>query len=202
MSILKIFSQKKTNKIDNYRFYASGIIDHGYTPQGLRWHSKQSQEIRFEQLLALLPLDTKSIADAGCGFGDLYGYICLSEKYSLHYIGLDALEIMVEEAIKRTRQVAIYRCDILNDPLPMAEFYLCSGALNILTQNAAFRFIERCYDASSRGVIFNFLEGNKDSKTFNYLRGSDIKALGEKLGANVVFRRRYYECDCTAAFYK
>jgi SAM-dependent methyltransferase len=202
VGIFKIFTQKKTNKIDNYRFYHSGIIDHGFTPQGLRWHSKQSQEIRFEQLLALLPLDTKSIADAGCGFGDLYDYIRSNGRSTLRYSGLDALDLMVEEAIRRTQQETIYHCDILHDPLPMAEFYLCSGALNILTKNAAFRFIERCYDASSRGIIFNFLEGDKESKTFNYLRGSDIKVLGEKLGAKVVFRRHYYECDCTAAFYK
>ncbi|ADR33275.1 hypothetical protein Sulku_0609 [Sulfuricurvum kujiense DSM 16994] len=202
MNIFKKFTKQKSNRIDNYRFYHTGIIDHGYTPQGLRWHSKQSQEIRFHQLLALLPYDTQSIVDAGCGFGDLYDYIRLNGKYTLHYIGLDSLDMMVEEAIKRTQQEAIYRCDILNDPLPMAEFYLCSGALNILTRNAAFRFIERCYDASSRGIIFNFLEGDKDSKTFNYLREGDIKALGEKLNARVVIRRHYYECDCTAAFYK
>jgi len=189
------------NRIDNQKFYHSGIADHGYTPQGLRWHSKQSQEIRFQQLLALLPSDTESVVDAGCGFGDLCGYIRSNGKYSLRYIGLDALEIMVEEATMRTQE-RIYQCDILVDPLPEAEFYLCSGALNILTKNAAFQFIERCYRASSRGVIFNFLEGNKDSKTFNYLREGDIKYLGEKLDARVIFRRHYYESDCTAAFYK
>lgn len=201
MSIFNIFTKPKTSRIDNYRFYHTGIIDYGYTPQGLRWHSKQSQEIRFDQLLALLPLDASSVVDAGCGFGDLYGYIRSIGKHSLHYTGLDSLEIMVEEATKRT-QGTIYRCDILLDSLPNAEFYLCSGALNILTRKAAFQFIERCFNASSRGMIFNFLEGDKESKTFNYLRESSIKALGEKLNARVVLRRNYYENDCTAAFYK
>lgn len=63
------------NRIDNDRFYISGIIDHGLTPQGLRWHSAHSQEIRFEQLFSLLPAGSFSIVDAGCGFGDLYHYI-------------------------------------------------------------------------------------------------------------------------------
>lgn len=201
MSIFKRFTQKKTNRIDNYRFYSSGIIDHGYTPQGLRWHSKQSQEIRFHQLLSLLPLDASSIADAGCGFGDLCGYIRSNGRNHIDYIGLDSLDFMVEEAAKRTREMILCR-DILCDPLPPAEYYICSGALNILTHDAAFLFIERCYNASLRGVIFNFLEGSKESKTFNYLPENDIEKLGEKLEARVVFRRHYYESDCTAAFYK
>lgn len=119
----------------------------------------------------------------------------------MDYIGLDSLEIMVQEASRRTREVVLCR-DILHDPLPAAEYYVCSGALNILTQDAALFFIERCYNASLRGVIFNFLEGNKASEMFNYLLESDIKAFGEKLGAKVAFRRHYYENDCTAAFYK
>lgn len=189
------------NRVDNELFYHSGIIRHGYTPQGLRWHSKQSQEIRFDQLLLLLPSDALSVADAGCGFGDLCGYFRSAGKHLLRYIGLDSLDIMVKEASIRTGE-AVFHCDILTDPLPPAEFYLCSGALNILTRKAAYRFIERCYRASSRGMIFNYLEGNKESKTFNYLKESDITRLGEKLGARVVFRRHYYENDCTAAFYK
>ncbi len=200
--MITIFAkQKKMNRIDNYHFYHSGIIDYGFTPQGLRWHSQQSQEIRFEQLISLLPLDTASIVDAGCGFGDLCGYIRSNGKHIVDYIGLDALKIMVDEASNRTQET-IFQCDILHDPLPSAEFYLCSGALNILTENAAFKFIERCYDASSRGVIFNFLEGDKDSKVFNYMQEADIQRLGKTLNAQVVFCRNYYESDCTAAFYK
>lgn len=188
------------NRIDNEHFYQSGIVKYGFTPEGLRWNSRESQEIRFSQLLSLLPLDAHSVVDAGCGFADLFGYI-RSQRTSIDYTGLDSLEVMVQEASRRVGE-RIYRCDILIDLLPHGEFYLCSGALNILTHNAAYRFIERCYNASSRGVIFNFLEGNKESKTFNYLQEADIKYLGERLGARVVFRRHYYENDCTAAFYK
>ncbi|HLD23096.1 MAG TPA: class I SAM-dependent methyltransferase [Sulfuricurvum sp.] len=189
------------NRIDNEHFYHSGILKYGYTPQGLRWHSRDSQEIRFSQIVSLLPLDTLSVVDAGCGFGDLCTYIRSNKRYTLRYIGLDSLELMVEEASRRTGE-AIYQCDILNDPLPDGEFYLCSGALNILTHNAAYRFIERCYDASSRGVIFNFLEGDQESKTYNYLHASQISKLAEELGAQTFFRRHYYENDCTVAFYK
>lgn len=190
------------NRIDNYRFYASGIIEHGLTPKGLRWHSKHSQQIRFNQLLSLLPNTVISVVDAGCGFGDLYHYLHQRTDKSIEkYIGLDSLDMMVHEASIRTGQT-IMQCDILYDPLPKAEYYLCSGALNILTQDGAFLFIERCFHASMRGLIFNFLEGDTESKTYNYLREESIRELAKRLNAKVVFRRNYYQKDCTAAFYK
>lgn len=194
-------SSNLMDRVNQEDFYQDGIFEHGLTAEGLRWHSRQSQEIRFHQLVSLLPFNTASIVDAGCGFGDLYTYLCAHGKDSIHYIGLDALDIMVKEAQKRTGQ-SIYQCDILHDSLIEGEFYICSGALNILTLEGGYRFIQRCYEASTRGIIFNFLEGKKTSKTYNYLQAHKIEKLGEKLGARVIFRRGYYENDCTVAFYK
>jgi hypothetical protein len=51
-------------------------------------------------------------------------------------------------------------------------------------------------------MVFNFLEGEKESKTYNYLQADKLKKLGQEMGAQVVFRRGYYEKDCTVAFYK
>jgi len=189
------------DRVNKEEFYQDGIFEHGLTAQGLRWHSPQSQEVRFHQLVSLLPFDAASIVDAGCGFGDLYPYLCAHGKNSIHYTGLDALDIMVKEAQKRTGQT-IYQCDILHDPLPKGEFYICSGALNILTLEGGYRFIERAYSASTRGMIFNFLEGKNQSKTYNYLQAHKIEKLGQRLGGRVIFRRGYYENDCTVAFYK
>lgn len=189
------------NRVDNQRFYYSAISEHGYSPEALCWHSQESQEVRFYQILSLLPTDACSVVDAGCGFGDLCGYIDAFGKHTVEYVGLDSLDRMVSEAKRRTDK-EIFKCDILYDLLPKREFYLCSGALNILTRTAAYLFIKRCYSASSRGMIFNFLEGDKESKTYNYLRAERIQKLGTTLGARVVFRRNYYDKDCTVAFYK
>ncbi len=190
-----------STKIDNKRFYHTAIAQYGYTPQGLHWHSRHSQEIRFKQIVSMLPSRVDSIVDAGCGFGDLCLYLRQTKFSAIRYIGLDLLDVMVEEASVRTGE-SIYRCDILNDPLPEGEFYVCSGALNVLTSEGALRFIERIFHASSRGVIFNFLEGEKESKTYNYISKETIQKIGEQLGATVSFREGYYESDCTAAFYK
>jgi SAM-dependent methyltransferase len=189
------------SRVDNTTFYHASITEYGLNAKGVHWHSSEAQEIRFKQLLALLPADTQSIVDAGCGFGDLYWFMSDKQRTLIEYIGLDALEVMVHEAQIRTAKM-IYQCDILNGPLVDGDFYLCSGALNILTRYEAHRFIRRCYDASSRGVIFNFLEGEDTSKTYNYLQRNQIEALGNHLGARLKFRTGYYKEDCTVAFYK
>lgn len=189
------------SRIDNAAFYHASVAQYGLNARGVHWHSTYAQEIRFEQILALLPSNAQSIVDAGCGFGDLYWSMSDQQRESMKYIGLDTLELMVREAQIRTGKT-IYQCDILNDPLPTGEFYLCSGALNILTRYEAHRFIRRCYDASQRGVIFNFLEGEDTSMTYNYLQMNQIEGLGRYLGARMKFRLGYYKEDCTAAFYK
>ncbi|MBD3799411.1 MAG: class I SAM-dependent methyltransferase, partial [Epsilonproteobacteria bacterium] len=180
----------------NKQFYHKAIVKNGFTPQGLGWHSKSSQEIRFHQILNLLPDQLSSVVDAGCGCGDFYLYLCKHRSDSIDYIGLDALSIMVHETKKRTGREA-HTCDILEDDLPKGEYYICSGALNILTKEQSFRFIERCYEASHRGIVFNFLEGEVCSKTYNYLKSSEIQQLADKLGGRSIFRRGYYQCDCT-----
>lgn len=189
------------SRTDNTAFYHAAISQHGLNARGLHWRSQEAQKIRFDQLCSLLPHDAHTIVDAGCGFGDLYLYLCSNGRDSIRYTGLDSLEIMVTEAAARTAQ-PIYRCDVLHDPLIDGEFYLCSGALNILTRYEAHRFIRRCYETSKRGIIFNFLEGEDTSMTYNYLRITQIEALGNHLGARIEFRRGYYGEDCTAAFYK
>lgn len=188
-------------RIDNERFYHAAIAEHGLNARGVHWRSKEAQEIRFDQLLSLLPSDVQEVVDAGCGFGDLYSYMQGLNQVPNVYIGLDVLDVMVQEARRRTSQV-IHQCDILNDPLIEGDFYICSGALNVLTRYEAHRFIRRCFDASKRGMIFNFLEGEDTSMIYNYLRASQIEALGKSLGARMEFRSGYYRDDCTAAFYK
>lgn len=188
-------------RVDNAAFYDASIRQYGISAQGVQWRSRVSQEIRFDQLLELLPLDAIEIMDVGCGFGHLYHYLPMRNKEHLSYRGVDVLEKMVKIARERTRQ-RIDQCDVLEDELESAEFYVCSGALNILTRYEAHRFIQRCYQASQRGFVFNFLEGEDTSHMYNYLLASDVEALGYFLGACMEWRRGYFENDCTVAFYK
>ena len=143
-------------KIDSERFYTSAIEKFGVTAQGVNWASKKTQTLRFNTILKLLPDDLSmcSIVDAGCGFGDFYLYLKKKKRLPKHYIGIDSVLDMYSIASQNTSQ-EILNADICNDALPNADYYICSGALNVLTPFETIQFIQNCYSSSKIGFIFN-----------------------------------------------
>lgn len=190
-------------RIDNEAFYSAAISKYTDSAQQVHWSSFESQQIRFKTLRRFIPdnLQSLTIADAGCGFGDLFFYLQKEPFPPGHYIGLEIMKPMIESARERTG-CPIISCNILYDPLPEADFYLCSGAMNILTRFETHLFIQRCFEASRRGFVFNLLKGEDDSLVYNYFLPGEIKKLGWELGAKVQIKGGYLPRDFTVAFYK
>ena len=189
-------------RIDNKKFYLSAIKNHGLSARGVNWNSKESQEIRFDALLDMLPKDLSSlsIADAGCGFGDLYTY--MNKNTPKKYIGIDSLSQMCSIASKKTSQTII-KADICKDTLPFAEYYLCSGAMNVLNSFETHQFIRNCYLACGNAFIFNILHGEKKSDTYNYFSTCQIEDIAKELNVwHVQTRVGYLENDITVGFFK
>ena len=191
-------------RIDSEKFYTSAIEMHGTTAKGVNWHSKESQRIRFDMLLELLPkeLSDFTIVDAGCGFGDFYFYMKKKKRVPKKYIGIDSLLDMYSIASEKTGE-EIIMADICRDTLPSAEYYVCSGAMNVLNSFETHLFIRNCYDSCSKGFIFNILHGEKKSETYNYFTTSQIEEIAKELDVKeVVFREGYMEDDVTVGFFK
>ncbi len=190
-------------KIDTKKFYAASLKKYGKTAQGLHWSSDEAQQIRFEILRRLLPkeLGLYHIVDAGCGFGDLYLYLEEKNSLPLHYSGIDCMLEMVEEAKKRT-SCEIFTGDILRDSLMEADFYCCSGAMNILDPFETQLFIRRCYDAARYGFVFNILRGERDDLLYNYMQVEAIEAIATTLKATCKITTGYLEYDMSVALYK
>ncbi|MBU1657556.1 class I SAM-dependent methyltransferase [bacterium] len=191
-------------RIDSEKFFTSAINMYGTSAKGVNWHSKQSQEIRYDILLEILPknLSSISIADAGCGFGDFYLYIEKRANLPKNYIGIDSLVDMYSIASEQTG-CEIIIADICKDPLPHADYYICSGAMNILNEFETHLFIRNCFLACSEGFIFNILHGDKQSQTYNYLCTSQIQKIAKDLNvARVEFKDGYLEDDITVGFFK
>ena len=190
--------------IDDVTFYSSAIQKHGITAKGVNWASKENQLLRFKIILDFLPKDlTKfTIVDAGCGFGDFYNYLLKKKRVPKKYIGIDSLLDMHSIASNATGQEIIH-ADICKDKLPTADYYVCSGALNVLTPFESYQFIQNCYASSRRGFIFNALYGDKESETYNYIKPSQIKNMLDAM--NVTTKREekdYIENDITLGFYR
>lgn len=188
-------------RVDTHEFYQSAIDQHGATAEGVHWNSRNTQECRFEVLRALLPEDigNLTLVDVGCGFGDLHCYLARHQDLPGCYIGLDTLDSMVSIARERTGE-DIRLIDALTDPLPAADYYLCSGAMNTLTKYETFCFIERCFSASHRGFVFNLLRGtDDDGDIFNCRHPDEIRQWAEQLGAQLTLREGYLRGDFSAA---
>jgi len=191
-------------RIDSQKFYIASLKKHGVTPQGLHWFGKESQEIRFDTLLELLPSNLKefSIADAGCGFGDFYLYMKEKNTLPKSYLGIDSLKEMCRITQKRTGCHTL-KADICKEPLPQADYYICSGALNILSSFETRLFLQNCYSSSHCGFIFNILYGDIKSEIYNYINKQALETIAKDLGVTQLkYIQDYMEGDITVAFLK
>ncbi len=191
-------------RIDSEKFYTSAIEMHGTSAKGVNWASKKNQLLRFKAILELLPqkLDTFSIADAGCGFGDFYLYMSKKKSLPKEYIGIDSLVDMYSIASEKTG-CEIIIADICRDELPIKDYYVCSGALNVLTPFETYQFIQNCYNSSKHGFIFNILYGEKESSTYNYMNKTEIIKIAKDLDVkNIEFLDDYLNNDISVIFLK
>jgi SAM-dependent methyltransferase len=190
-------------RLDNTSFYLDSLTSHGETAKGVQWQSTHTQELRFKVLRKLLPEDLSemTVVDAGCGFGDLYRYLDRCNSPPGRYIGLDVMAPMVDAARRRTG-CEIRVCNVLEDRLPKADYYLCSGAMNNLTREETWVFIRRCFAASGHGFIFNLLKGTDGPGSYNYQQPRDLLALARELGAESRLEEGYLSGDFTMGFLK
>jgi len=185
------------SRIDNEKYYSEVVQRHGVSAQGVHWNSQETQYRRFEILLEMLALDeSTSIVDVGCGFADLYLYMQAKKMRFGTYIGLEVMKSMVDEASQRvTCEIRV--SDVLCDTLPEADYYVCSGAMNILTREETYLFIRRCLSASKKAFVFNLLEGEDDSMVYNYFRPKEIEAFAKEWGVSYKMKRGYLPRDFT-----
>ena len=191
-------------RIDSEAFYKNAIKKHGFTPAGVCWLSFAHQQIRFETICELLPDDISNftVTDAGCGFGDFYTYLKNSTLLPQKYIGIDSLETMCSIAKEKTAQ-KILHADITNTQLPVSDFIVCSGAMNVLTAFETTLFIQNCYKASKKAFIFNILCGEDKSETYNYLSKDKIEQFAQELNVKkLLLREDYLNDDITVGFYR
>ncbi len=145
---------------NNTQFYKRVIKKYGISARGVHWNCEESQYLRFEILSEFIKDDIKDsvIVDAGCGFGEYYNYLYDNDLKPKEYIGIDCEEEMINPALKRFLNTKFVLKNILEDKLPAADYYICSGAMNTLDKKEVLLFIKRSYKASKKGFIFNFLK--------------------------------------------
>lgn len=151
-------------------YYTEKVVAHGATAAGVDWNSKESQELRFEQLLRVVdPGRPYSLIDYGCGYGALVELLDRRGD-DFAYTGLDISPEMLERA--RTVLAADRRCTLVDDvgSLEPADYAVASGVFNVrldhdrTTWSAyVLNTIRTLHRLGRRGFAFNMLTSYSDT---------------------------------------
>lgn len=180
---------------DNQDFYNESITKYGISAQGVHWNSHSTQYKRFDVLTNFIEDDIteSSVIDAGCGMGEYYNYLMDRQLKPKKYIGIDCEKDMINISKKRYPHPDFLVQNIFEDELFSSDYYVCSGALNILEENEFYTFIKKCYEKSLKGFVFNFLK----SDSYNNIKKEDVLDFCSKLTPNIQTKDNYLENDFT-----
>ena len=182
-------------KLVNKDFYEKSIKDFGVTAQGVHWNSKFTQYKRFEVLTKCIKkeITNSTIVDVGCGFGEYYKYLSYNHQSPQKYIGIDCEEKMIDICNIRFPNEEFFVQNILIDKLIEADYYICSGAMNILTYDEVELFIKRCFVVSQKGFVFNYLK----NVTFNDIKQYEIEEICKRYTENIIIKDGYLDNNFT-----
>jgi cyclopropane fatty-acyl-phospholipid synthase-like methyltransferase len=165
--------------ISNY--YSAKIKEYGRSPLGVDWNGKESQFLRFQQLLKIVQVDGEfSIIDVGCGYGALIDYL-RSNFRKFKYIGIDISEEMIASATAQYEKDESVRFHVLSNTPTHADYCVASGIFNVRLKhdkNEWWSYLRSTLDhlneASGMGFSFNCLTKYSDNeKMHDYLYYAD-----------------------------
>ncbi len=146
-----------------YRYHKERIEMFGAgTTDALGWKKPENQRKRFEILSQIGDMNGLSVLDAGCGHGDLRGF--LAEKYpGVRYAGIDQMEELLDIATERYGSLpgtTFYLGDCWTADLPNMDYVLASGLLAYRNsrQDFIFRMIDKLFATARLGLGFNLLK--------------------------------------------
>jgi SAM-dependent methyltransferase len=152
------------------RYYGEKISTFGAVPQGVDWKDEYSQNIRFEQLLKILPGRKEvTLNDLGCGYGAIYLYKNLAKRLR-HYYGYDISEDMLAGARNLIKDCKAEF--IKSDRITKEVYYsIASGLFNVKLdadiktwEEFILETLSNMNEISSKEFAFNCLTSYVDYK--------------------------------------
>ena len=174
------------------RTYRKNVKKYGFTPRGLFWNSRESQENRFKILSKLLLKYSKNIdneiriADIGCGYGDLNSYLLQNFVKKFSYKGYDINPQFIDYCKTLNKNNENF-FSVSDHPLETCDFSIMNGTYNYAINENIRRWekylihnLEKCYKHSKIGIIFN-LQHSKSTKIVNSIFYTSRFSMEEKL---------------------
>lgn len=96
-----------------------------------------TEKLRTNLLIILLRFNVKTFLDAGCG--DLTWMGPMLNKINTRYIGVDVVDMLINEHKKKFPDTEFHVKDITTDALPMADMMMCRDCLFHMSNEDIFK---------------------------------------------------------------
>ena len=162
-------------------YYSEKLAEFGDTPRGVDWNGKESQFLRFKQLLKIVDTNSPfSLNDLGCGYGALLEYLNKG-RLDFRYIGYDISSAMIDTAKSRYSQIPNVQFIKSSNIKEIADYCVASGIFNVklnYSDNEWWEYLtttlDMLHNTSHKGFAFNCLTLYSDAeKMRNYLYYAD-----------------------------
>ncbi len=155
---------------DYLKPYQEAVDAHGGTFDATLWRSKEGQATRFKIFCDFIDFNDCTILDVGCGIGDFAEYLLKRDVSFSAFHGIDAMDAMIQTATNRGLAKSTFATeDVLKTKniLQGHDWITFSGTLNAMQEKMAIKLIDDAFDASLKGVAFNFLsnQSGRDPKS-------------------------------------
>jgi SAM-dependent methyltransferase len=187
-------------------FFNESLRQYGYDPRSLGW-IPGTQEARFRVLTAIGDLEGCSVLDVGCGFGDLYEYLCRN-GIDVDYTGVDLCPDFIEIARHRHPDATFIAADFEEaNVCKRFDWAFESGVFNYkVSGHEAFvgGMIRKMFRSAARGIAIDFLShrGGFLSAGLYHPRPAVIYELCSKLSRRVTLRCDYKPTEFCVYVYR
>jgi len=171
--------------------------------KSLGWKNLHSQQERFRILSQIGDLSHATIADLGCGSGDLKPYLD-QHFHDFHYIGIDQMPRFIKLAQSKfasSQNVSFLQADFCKVSLPDTDYILASGAFGYQCDDQQYfkKAIAKMILEAKKGITFNMLDDQyfKPHKLLKAHNRKEVTAFCKSLAENVEVITGYLEDDFT-----
>ena len=149
---------------DIHSHYKNLLIEHGDSHLSAQYSSKETQDLRFFQLLRAGDIEGKKILDFGCGTAAFAGFI-KDSGINCDYVGYDFVEEFYPIAQKKYPNARFINREELEKE--SFDVIFISGVFNNKTKNNQLFFeetIAKLFKSTSSFLAFNMMSAHVDYK--------------------------------------
>lgn len=187
--------------------YEQSLKEYGEGPKALLWWDYRSMAIRFRELIKGVPLDGRSVLDAGCGMGDLLPYL-YAKSTSFRYLGVDINRGFIEIAKKRYEGHNFKVADPFKHRVGDFDVVLSSGVMNGNYDGWLERrkkMIKSLWAQTNQVLAFNMAGGLKPIPNDSLIAYADAEVMSDfckTLSDKVILNTDYLQKDFTIVMFK